>query len=210
MRWLTRLILASVVLLVIAVLVCVFVSPPWLPADKFPVIAGALAVLTSGISAWTANRVVELTENQLNPFPYPFIDARSRRGVIQLSITNFGGGTAHDVCLRWKEPLLNPKGEKVSLGPRDRIPVLLPNETIRFPVGGTTVFFATYKEPTYSGEVLFRNSSGRRFKHPFYASAEGFQGTLVHEDEMSQTHEKLQALPEILREISAQLRKFST
>ncbi len=210
MRWLNRLILAAVFILSIAVVLISFVRPQWLHIEKVPVIAGALAVLTSAISAWGANRVVELTENELKPYPFPFIDAQSRRGLIQLSITNFGGSTASDVRLFWTEPLLNVKGNKVTLGPRDCIPVLLPKETIRVPLGGTIEFYAKYKEPNYTGKVEFRNSSGRRFRYRFNASAEQFLGTLVHEDEMSLTHEKLQAVPGILDNLTAEVRKISS
>jgi hypothetical protein len=182
--------LAMAGLFPIGIVVCVFVAPELLPTEKASIIAGALAVLTSVISAGAAISVVKLTEDQLKPYPYHFIDARSRTGLIQLSVTNFGGSTAHDVRLQWKQPLLKSNGNKVSLGPRDYIPVLLPKETMRFLVDGAIEFYAKSKEHNYSGQVEFRNSSGRRFRHPFSVSAEQFRGSLIHDDEMSQTHGK--------------------
>jgi hypothetical protein len=209
LRWLIRLILAVVVSLSIAVVLIAFMRPQWLPMDKVPVIAGALAVLTSAIAAWTANRVVELTENELKPYPYPFFDTQSRTGLILLSITKFGGSTAHDVRLRWEEPLLNAEGNEVSFGPRNFLPVLLPKETTRVCVDVAYKFYQKYEEPNYSGEVEFKNSSGRLFRHRFYASAEKFRGTLLHEDEMSLTHGKLQTLPGILDDLTTEVRKIS-
>jgi hypothetical protein len=45
--------------------------------EAWVVIAAGLAVITSVISSWAAHRTLEMQENALKPFPYPFIDTTS-------------------------------------------------------------------------------------------------------------------------------------
>lgn len=98
--------------------------------EAWATLAAALAVVTSMVSAWGAQRVVELEEARMSPYPYPQFDAKSRYGLLLLKITNFGGGAAHNVRLIWDKPLKNSKGKAIDFSyseQSENLSVLLPN-----------------------------------------------------------------------------------
>ena len=64
--------------------------------EAWAAVAAALAVLTSVISSWAAQRTVELQEDSQKPYP---IDVSSRYLLLQLRVINFGGSAAHDKVL---------------------------------------------------------------------------------------------------------------
>lgn len=208
-RWVSKFLLALIAILSIAIVVGSILLPAIgirRPLDDAAVVAGALAVLTAVISGWSATKVVELQEDQLRPYPYPFIDARSRTGLLQLAVTNFGGGSAHDVQLAWDEPLRNSEGKEVSF-PGGTIPVLLPKETLKILVDGQIQFYGKYQNANYTGRVLFNDSSGRHFRHPFLVDADKFRRTLRHEDDLSQAYEEIGEIRKALNTVAEELKK---
>lgn len=179
-----------------------------LPPPAASTIAAALAVIASVISGWMATRATELHEDALLPYPYPFFDARTRKGLLLVTVKNFGGSPAHDVHIVWERPLLDSNGKSIELGANGVIPVLLPGESVSRIVDGSIQYFQRNDRSDYSGAVLYADSSRRKRKVRFIASAEKFAGAPLYEDETMLTHEKLQALPEGLKEISGQINKI--
>ena len=70
---------------------------------------GSLAVLTSVVSSWSSQRVLELQEAERQPNLYASIDVTSRYGVVQFKVTNCGGGVARDMTIEWCKPLMKPE-----------------------------------------------------------------------------------------------------
>lgn len=174
-------------------------------------LAAALAVVTSMISAWGAQRVVELEEDKLRPCPYPHFDTTSRYGLMLLRVTNNGGGAAHNINLIWDRPLENSKGEKIRFSPEresPEIPVLFPGQSIAMTVDGHIQFFGMDKKHEYYGVVEFRDSTGRKYNQKFVLDAEMYKGTPYHEEEELKTHHELQKLPEIMKKIRTELSKL--
>ena len=75
--------------------------------DKEPwaAIAAALAVITSVVSTWSAQRLLEIQQDSVLPDPIPSIDVSSRYGLMQLRVTNFGGSPAYKTRISWDKPL---------------------------------------------------------------------------------------------------------
>jgi hypothetical protein len=172
--------------------------------EAWATLAAALAVLTSMISAWGAQRVVELEEDKLSPYPYPQFDATSRYGLMLLKVTNFGGGTAHNITLAWDKPLRNSKGEKIRFSPDNathEISILVPGQQISKMVDGNIQFMQTEGPHIYRGTVKFEDSRGRKSSLPFLLDAESLKGTPSYVDERSRTQYELQKLPEVLRRL---------
>ncbi|MES2499764.1 MAG: hypothetical protein V4570_04455 [Pseudomonadota bacterium] len=166
--------------------------------EAWATLAAALAVITSMVSAWGAQRVVELEEARMRPFPYPQFDIKSRYGLILLKITNFGGGTAHDVRLIWDKPLKNSDGKSIySSNSEDsqNLSVLMPNQHISKMVDGTVGFFSIPGLHLYSGLVEFKDGTGNKRSHKFHLDAECLKGSLLHDEESLKTHYELQKLP---------------
>ncbi|HLI79834.1 MAG TPA: hypothetical protein VKV03_07620 [Candidatus Binataceae bacterium] len=184
-------------------------SPDTTALSAASALAGALAVLASVISGWIATRVVELQEDTQKPYPYPYFDVRSRTGLLLVVIKNFGGSSAHDVCVEWDDPPIDMHGKPIVFGNNGIVPVLLPNETISAIVDGTIQYFGRNERHDYGGYVKYANASGRSQQIRFVASAEKFARTPRLEDEVTLTYEKLQALPDLLKEISRNIEKVA-
>jgi len=169
-RFFIRVSLAMVLLISVVV---VLVSINALDSkDKAPwaAIAGALAVITSVVSAWSAQRLLEIQQDTLLPDPTPSIDVTSRYGLLQLRVTNFGGSPAHNIRLSWNNSLLNSKNEIVSIGADQNdpyIPVLLPKDTISTLIDGHVQFFGKFKDANYKGVISYEDAAGNKYNKQF-------------------------------------------
>jgi hypothetical protein len=210
-RWVTRICLIVIAIVPLAFVVTLLLiwptgtATPIQTASAASAAAGAFAVTAAAISAWIATRVWELQEDSLKPYPYPYFDARSRNGLLLVGVKNFGGSAAHNVIVEWEQAPLDSHGQKIEFGVNGVIPVLLPGEIVSRIVDGTIQYFGRKERHEYRGVVRYKNSSGRDARIPFVASAEKFSGTPLYEDEVAQTHDKLQKLPDALKEISGKL-----
>ncbi len=179
--------------------------------ETWVVVAAALAVITSIISSWSAQRVLELQEDAQQPYPYPSIDVKSRYLVMQLRVTNFGGSAARDIRLTWHDPLLNEQGDAVRFTDQEgvpEIPVLLSSESVAVFVGGSRALYEQYQDMNYSGEIEFTDASGKRMTHPFYLSAETYRSALVYDEEEPKTHVELQKIPNELRDLRREVEQL--
>lgn len=180
-------------------------------AEFWAVFAGALAVLTSVISAWTGQRSLELEQDAREPYPYPTIDTESRYGLVQLHVRNTGGSAAHDINLEWDEPLLDSEGNEVIFTEQKDapdIPVLLPGESVRVMIDGNVQFFPNVEDANYTGFVRFRDASGYHYSHKFFLSAERHRKSLYYEREELKTYRKLQDVPHELGNLTKELKRI--
>jgi len=167
--------------------------------EAWATLAAVLAVVTSMISAWGAQRVVELEEDKQAPYPYLQFDASSRYGLLLLRITNFGGSAAHSVKINWDSPLKNSDGRSIDFSDGSEsstLSVLLPGQHISKIVDGHVQFFSVPGPHIYSGEIEFRDSNSKKRSHRFFLDAESLKGTPTYDEESLKTHYELQKLPE--------------
>lgn len=172
--------------------------------EAWATLAAVLAVITSMVSAWGAQRVVELEEARMSPYPYPQFDTKSRYGLLLLKITNFGGGAAHNVRLIWDKPLKNSNDKTIdflSSEEFENLSILLPNQHISKIVDGHVGFFSVPGPHLYSGIVEFKDGAGKKQKHKFYLDADCLKGTPTHDEEGPKTHYELQKLPDELTKL---------
>jgi hypothetical protein len=172
--------------------------------EAWATLAAALAVVTSVISAWGAQRVVELEEARMSPYPYPQFDTKSRYGLLLLKITNLGGGVAHNIKLIWEKPLKNSKGDIIDFSSSEEsenLFILLPNQHISKIVDTHVGFFSVPGPHLYSGRVEFNDGAGKKLKHKFYLDADCLKGTPAHDEEGPKTHYELQKLPNELEKL---------
>ena len=128
-----------------------------------------------------------------------------------MRVRNYGGTTARDIHLNWGKPLRDAQGKAVTFGGledgRPDIPALLPDESIAVTVGAGNVILAKYKDMDYSGEIEFKDASGKTFRYPVFASAEKYRNAPLYEEEVQQTHAELQKIPgelsKLLSEVQA-------
>lgn len=180
-------------------------------SSAWATLAASLAVLTSMISAWGTQRVVELEEDKLRPYPYPCFDATSRYGLLLLRVTNHGGGAAHNIRIAWDEPLKNSKGKAVQFSPdvsEADVSVLLPGQSVSTMVDGYIDFFGTERMHHYAGSLHFRDGGGKNFKHRFVLDAEMYKDTPLYDRENLKTHYQLQHIPDHLKKLSAEVQRI--
>lgn len=192
--------------LILSICVGVFAAKGILEGQKeaWATLAALLAVVTSMISAWGAQRVVELEEEKLAPHPYPQFDSSSRYGFLLLKVTNFGGGTAHNIKLEWDRPLMNSRGNEVRFqsSPDADISVLVPGQHISKIVDGHIQFFQIEGPHQYQGKIHFEDANGRKRRTRFTLDAESLKGTPSYDDEGLKTHYELQKLPGVITKLS--------
>lgn len=119
-RTTTRIFLGLALLLAIAVIAVVISRSSSDIASVGVAIAGALAVITAVISAWGAQRVVELEEDRRKPYPYPTFDLSSRYGLVLFRVENSGGSAAHDISLKWDNEPLSSDGKEIRFSPKTK------------------------------------------------------------------------------------------
>lgn len=213
MRVLVRIVLGTAVLLAAAALVVVL----WRlgPSDPggWATVAAALAVLTSVIGSWTAQRVLELEEDKQRPQPDLRFDLESREILLLLRLTNSGGSPAFSLSIVWEEPALFIS-DKIPHGSREahfsstqpEVPVLQPGESLALAVAPSAEFLAAPRR-IYAGTIYFNDSSGRKGSTRFQLSVEHYRFALRHDTEERITHRKIQEIPGELAGISKALKE---
>ena len=181
-------------------------------------IAASLAVIAATLSAFGSLRIAELEEDARRPRPYPFIDVESRYGIVQLAVKNLGGGPAHDIRIKWMNPIKNSKGEPIGftkvLGAPD-IPMLLPGAMVSTLIDHSVALFDKeavthpgHQHPEYSGVISYSDAAGNDYSHPFSISLEQYRHQRVYTEEALRTHYDLQQIPRKLEAIERELRKI--
>lgn len=208
MRLLTRVILViSFIMATIAVIFALYslgISDP----TSWAVVAAALAVVTSIISSWIAQRGFELELDSEKPYPYPIIDITSRFGIMQLKVKNFGGSVARNISIRWDKPLVNSKEEPIVFTKNNEfpdIPVLMPGDSISVKIDLSLHLFKKFEDINYTGKIYFEDASGKKKSHNFFLSIEQYRETLSFSEEEPKTHHELQKLPDEISKLSNKL-----
>lgn len=207
----TRIFLGLALLLAIAVVSAVLSKSNADVASVGASIAGALAVVTAVVSAWGAQRVVELEEDRQKPYPYPSFDLSSRYGLVLFRVENSGGSAAHGISIEWKGQPLATDGKEIRFSPEGeeiQIPVLLPSQSISKMVNGHIEFFQPGQKHQYSGTIAFKDPFGRKYSHEFKMDAEMYRGTPTHSEEEIKTHFELQKIPKHLENLEGELKKI--
>ena len=179
--------------------------------EAWAVVAAALAVLTSVISSWAAQKTVELQEDSQKPYPYPSIDVSSRYLLLQLRVINFGGSAAHDIRIIWDTPLTTSKGNAVRFTKQEGapdIPVLLPKESVAVLIESSPEFYKAFSNTNYSGHIEFQDATGKRLRHRFFVSGEKYRESLLADSEELLTHRELQKIPKAIETLTSEVEKI--
>lgn len=211
LRVLLRGILVLSLVVSVAAIATAFAVLGFRDATAWVVVAAALAVMTSVVSSWAAQTVLELQQDAQKPYPFPSADITSRYGLVQLCVRNYGGSAAYEISIKWDKPLLNCKGEPVRFTDQagaPEIPVLLPSESVSVLIDRSTQLFKKYQDLNYTGQVEFKNASGRRMAHPFLLSIEKHRKTLYFTQDDTKTHHELQRIPDELEKVCSELREI--
>lgn len=187
--------------------------------DIANVFTGAGAVLAASVSALVAFRLVAIVEASQRPYPYPYIDVKSRQGLSLIKIKNAGGSVAHRVYLEWDGgvPLIR-QGSQNEAQPihfagdaEHAIAVLMPGEEQATLLGvhhWVAQQIKAYKLEL-KGNVVFQDAQGKVSRLPFLVDASFYEWALADETELLRSQHALTKVPDLLVEMSESLAQIS-
>ncbi len=180
---------------------------------------GAGAVLASCVSALVAYRSIKIIEEGQKPYPYPYIDTKSRHGLSLLKLRNAGGSAAHRIFLEWSfgEPVLKQGSgneAKVINFANDEcraISVLMPGEE-HATLLGVHHWLAdkiSKLDNELKGHVIFHDVRGVRYREPFFIDTSFFQWAIADDTELLKAHYAVTQIPQQLEKVVKELQKIS-
>lgn len=210
-RIIIRLLLLAALLVAVVVVVYALETLTDTSEAVWAALAGALAVVTSVISAFIAQRVLEIQEDTLLPEPYPSFDFKSRYSLAQLRVTNGGGSSAYRINLEWRNPIFDFEGKEVRFPHNEgtpEIPILLSKESVSIPIGASHQFINGSHDLNYSGCIEYEDARGTKHKREFFLSAEMYKKSLVYSEEETRTHYELQKIPKEIENLKKEVVKL--
>lgn len=189
-------------------------KPEW--ANVF---TGAGAVLAASVSALVAFRSVALVEESQRPYPYPYIDVKSRYGLSLIKIKNGGGSAAHRVYFEWEggAPCLR-QGSQDEAQPihfagdaTHAIAVLMPGDEQATMLGVHHWVARQLKahKRELKGNVVFQDIKGRPHRTPFFIDTLFYGWALADETELLKAQRAITELPPVLAKMSKTLENIS-
>lgn len=211
------LLLVLLSLLTMAFLGYQFYADPTKP-EWANVFTGAGAVLAASVSALVAFRSVALVEESQRPYPYPYIDVKSRYGLSLIKIKNAGGSAAHRVYFEWDggAPCIR-QGSQDEAQPihfagdaAHAIAVLMPGDEQDTLLGAhfwvSQQFKANQRE--LKGSVVFQDVKGRTHRTPFCMDTSFYEWALADETERLKAERAMTELPAALAKMNQSLERI--
>ena len=169
------------------------------------VVAAALAVIAAAYSAFSAQQTIEMQEDALKPYPYPFFDLTSRPGIPLFRVKNFGGTVAHDIEIIWDKD----KPFEFSRNKNEPdIAVLMPGQTISY--NKDTGSSSENPRSIFTGAIKFKDASGRSMKHKFVVSAGQYYDAYTVDDESKVSQFTLQNISGTLTNIEGNINRLGS
>lgn len=182
------------------------------------IFTGAGAVLASAVSAIVAFRTVAIVEESQRPYPYPYIDIKSRYGLSLIKIKNAGGSAAHRVYIEWDggAPSLR-QGSGIEAQPihfagdeAHAISILMPGDEQSTMLGAHHWVAEQLKtnKPKLKGNVVFQDVMGNICRTPFFIDTSFYEWALADETELLKAQRAMTELPEALAKVNQSLSKI--
>lgn len=189
-------------------------KPEW--ANVF---TGAGAVLAASVSALVAFRSVALVEESQRPYPYPYIDIKSRYGLSLIKIKNAGGSAAHRVYFEWDGgiPCIR-QGSQSKAQPihfasdaEHAIAVLMPGDEQAVMLGVHHWVAQQLKanKLELKGNMVFQDVKGRTHRTPFFIDTSFYEWALADESELLKAQRAMTELPAVLAKMNQSLEHIS-
>lgn len=180
---------------------------------------GAGAVLASCISALVAYRSIAIIEEEKRPYPYPFIDTKSRHGLSLLKLRNAGGSAAHRIYIEWsgEVPFLKQgngseaKAINFANDESSSISILMPGDE-HVTVLGVHHWLADRirkLDRELKGHIVFSDARGRCYREPFCIDTSFFEWAIADETELLKAQYAVTQIPELLGKAVKELQKIS-
>lgn len=188
-------------------------------ADSASAFTGAGAVLASCISALVAYRSIAIIEEEKKPYPYPFIDTKSRHGLSLLKLRNAGGSAAHRIYIEWsgEVPFLKQgngseaKAINFANDESSPISILMPGDEHATVLGVHHWLADRIRnlDRELKGHIVFSDVRGRCYREPFCIDTSFFEWAIADETELLKAQYAVTQIPEQLGKVVKELQKIS-
>lgn len=179
------------------------------------IFTGAGAVLASAVSAIVAFRTVAIVEESQRPYPYPYIDIKSRYGLSLIKIKNAGGTAAHRVYIEWDDgvpALRQGRGTEAqsihfACDEQHAISNLMPGEEQAALLGVHHWVAEQLKtvKPKLKGNVVFQDVKGNVCRTPFFIDTSFYEWALADATELLKAQRAITELPDVLSKMEKSL-----
>lgn len=183
------------------------------------VFTGAGAVLAAAVSALVSFRTVAIVEESQRPYPYPYIDTKSRYGLSLIKIKNAGGSAAHRVYIEWEDGIPSLRqGSGIEAQPihfagdeAHAISILMPGDEQATVLGAHHWVAEQLKanKPKLKGNVVFQDVNGNICRSPFFIDTSFYEWASADETELLKAQRAMTELPEALVKINQSLSKIN-
>lgn len=188
-------------------------------AEIANVFTGAGAVLAAAVSALVAFRSVAIVEESQRPYPYPYIDVKSRQGLSLIKIKNAGGSAAHRIYLEWDGGVPSIRqGSQSEAQPihfagdaAHAIAVLMPGDEQATMLGVHHWVAQQIKanKQELKGKVVFHDAKGRGYRLPFFVDTSFYEWASADETELLKAQHALTQVPDMLEKMNRSLTEIS-
>jgi hypothetical protein len=183
------------------------------------IFTGAGAVLASAVSAIVAFRTVAIVEDSQRPYPYPYIDIKSRYGLSLIKIKNAGGSAAHRIYFEWEDgvPALHQGSGRIAepihfaRDEQHSITILMPGEEQSALLGVHHWVAEQLKgvKSKLKGNVVFRDVKGNVCRIPFFIDTSFYEWGLADGTELLKAQRAMTELPAVLGKMEKSLTTIS-
>lgn len=175
--------------------------------DKKDMITPILLVLSTVISIYTAQKIIEKEEDDKFPLIELKLDFSKRYGLVLFELVNRGKANAYDIEILFKENPVKKDRSIVRFGRDDKpysIPILMSGESLYF-IWDTSHELTKLFPPELEGTLVYfdsRKSYRTKLNNEIYISLRSYEHEIYYKDEMQKAYYEIQQIPQKLNEIS--------
>lgn len=175
--------------------------------NKKDMISPILLVLSTAISIYTAQKIIEKEEDDKFPLVELRLDFSKRYGLVLFELLNRGKTNAYDIEITFVDNPVKKDKSIVRFGREDKpyyIPILMSGESLYFIWDTSHELIELFPQELQGTIVYFdsRKSYRTKLNNEIYISLKSYEHEVYYKDEMQKAYYEIQQIPKKLNEIS--------
>lgn len=162
--------------------------------------AVVVSLCANKISAKNLKQAMQIEKDRNRP--YVIFDIQHNKSLLHAKLKNIGQTAAINVSLKIEPELATSWVPSLSL-PKNKISFLAPDRTLLELIGTGPGFFEKYKDPKFSGELNYSDSSGETYTEKFFLDL-----TYMKEFSFADTPDIARELQKLVGEVRAVSRRI--
>lgn len=175
--------------------------------NKKDMISPILLVLSTAISIYTAQKIIEKEEDDKFPLVELRLDFSKRYGLVLFELLNRGKTNAYDIEITFVDNPVKKDKSVVRFGREDKpyyIPILMSGESLYFTWDTSHELIKLFPQELEGTIVYFdsRKSYRTKLSNEIYVSLKSYEHEVYYKDEMQKAYYEIQQIPKKLEELS--------